>query len=101
MLRDAFALVGIVFTTCALLFFFWLCYEAIREAIVKAIWTYKYRHRFEKKAIAKCYCRDCVYKTSYKTCIHLGNNIVVRDDFFCKTATPHKRDPELKEKNNA
>lgn len=100
-MKDLFAPIGIVYTIMICVFAFWLIFEWIRDTISKAIWTYKYRHRFEKKAIAECYCRDCIYKTTYKTCIHLGNNIGVRDDFFCKSATPHKRDPELKEKNNA
>lgn len=97
-MKDILVLVGLVCSICIICFAFWLIFVWVRDTISKAIWTYKFKHRFEKKAIAECYCRDCIYKTTYKTCIHLGNNIGVRDDFFCKSATPHKRDPKLKEK---
>lgn len=52
---------------------------------------YKYKHRFDKKPIAKCYCVDCIYhnvtnESGDARCAMLHR--WTYDDFFCGEATP-------------
>lgn len=100
-MKDLFVLIGIVCTIMICVFAFWLAFEYVRDTFSKAIWTYKYKHRFEKKPVAECYCRDCTFRSSYNNKCTKFIKDWVPDDFFCKHAYPHKKDPELKEKDNA
>lgn len=58
-------MVGIIFL-CGLAFFIVIItaiicglFSVIKELIGKIKWAYRYKHRFGKKPIAKCYCIDC------------------------------------------
>lgn len=70
--------------------------EGIRDLISTIVWQWKYKHRFNKKPIAQCYCKDCIYRTEDGRCCdtHTVNEYHFADDFFCKYAVPCKKDPE-------
>ena len=66
---------------------------AIKEAICKLITTmkrkYRYKHRFDKKPLAKCYCKDCVfYFEEDERCAFGGIERRISPDWFCEGATP-------------
>lgn len=66
----------------------------LRDKIKDLKYKYKYKHIFDKKPIAKCYCKDCVYqydKCEGKYCTE--NDRYVASDWFCHKATPHTCDP--------
>lgn len=61
----------------------------IRDSIVELRWNYKYKHRFDKKPIAKCYCIDCKYhgvNNDNSFCQLHGKHFP--NDWFCKDAKP-------------
>lgn len=64
----------------------------VREKIDDLIWTYQYKHRFDKPPTAKCYCNDCEYHAEDLKC----NNVTWCDKYtpdngFCYAAIPRKR----------
>jgi len=61
----------------------------IRESIIDLRWKYKYKHRFDKKPIAKCYCNDCKYhgRIDDNTLCQLHDRHFP-SDWFCKDAKP-------------
>ena len=67
------------------------CYVVfiIRDGIYELCWRYKYKHRFDKKPIAKCYCVDCKYhgRTNDNTFCQLHDKHFP-GDWFCKDAKP-------------
>lgn len=66
----------------------------ITDKIEHLKYEYKYKHRFNKKPIAKCYCKDCVHQyEKYKNKYCEENDRYVADDWFCWKATPHVDDP--------
>lgn len=68
--------------------------DFIRECIVNLRWRYKYKHRFDKKPIAKCYCIDCSYHDKNGRCSNLspidGPSRYTGDNWFCWEANPRK-----------
>ena len=83
------AIIGI--TAVALLLFYSLI--VIKEAFCKLIstikWKYRYKHRFDKKPLAKCYCKDCVYYFEEdERCAFGGIERRIPPDWFCEGATP-------------
>jgi hypothetical protein len=62
---------------------------SIRDGIVALRWNYKYKHRFDKKPIAKCYCIDCKWHG-----VNNDNNLCqlhdkhFPNDWFCKDSKP-------------
>lgn len=66
------------------------------NAIGRMKLDYKRKHRFKKKPLAKCYCKDCVNhnpKTHY--CYRASTTNA--DDWFCKDAEPVSFDRGWKE----
>lgn len=64
----------------------------VRDKIDDLIWTYQYKHRFDKPPTAKCYCNDCEYHAKDLKC----NNVTWADRYtpdngFCYAANPRKR----------
>lgn len=59
----------------------------IRDNIAIKRRDYEYKHRFDKPPLAKCYCKDCLYRSSDGTCDKLGSRYVNEDD-FCNRASP-------------
>ena len=52
---------------------------------------YKYKHRFDKKPTAKCYCIDCKYHDNFiGSCFGFDKNQHTADNWFCWKASPRK-----------
>ena len=87
-LIGAMALCGMGF------FFFMLGYEVLYDFIKKLKWQYKYKHRFDKPPLAKCYCKDCrsYFEETGDCAAHTGWKVA--DNWFCWCAEPRKHDPE-------
>lgn len=49
---------------------------------------YTVRHRFDKKPIAKCYCKDCKYWTSQSGHCNYFQTHYTADNWFCWNAEP-------------
>ena len=47
---------------------------------------YELQHRFDKPPLAKCYCKDCSWRSGAGPCDKLDR--YVDQDFFCKHADP-------------
>lgn len=47
---------------------------------------YELQHRFDKPPLAKCYCKDCSWRSSTGLCDKFDR--YVDQDFFCKYADP-------------
>lgn len=86
-------------TTIIVLGFFaiWCIVGLIQEGVGNLRWRYKYKHRFDKKPIAKCYCIDCEYHDKNGRCSTLspidGPSRYTGDNWFCWEANPRKNDP--------
>lgn len=79
-----------VFAICCIVGF-------IQEGIHNLRWRYKYKHRFDKKPIAKCYCIDCSYHDKNNNrCSNLsaidGPSYYTADDWFCWKADPKNKE---------
>lgn len=68
--------------------------EAICNWIAKKKWEYKYKHRFDKKPVAKCYCKDCKYFEEKAEKCTFFRSYHVLDNWFCSSAKPKKYDSE-------
>ena len=88
---GAVALIG-GFIIILYMFYDWLK-DRIRN--LRRIWQYK--HRFNKKPIAKCYCIDCRdYDERNKFCRDLGRHVL--DNTFCCWCKPDmSKKPNVKE----
>lgn len=64
-------------------------YETCSELVHDARWNYKYKHRFDKKPVAKCYCKDCYYYTKNGKCENVTwADRYTPDNGFCYDASP-------------
>lgn len=68
----------------------------IWDSIGNLCWLYKYKHRFDKKPIAKCYCKDCSYHDKNNRCSRLsmidGPSYYTADNWFCWQADPKNKE---------
>lgn len=63
----------------------------IKEVTCKLKRRYRYKHRYDKKPLAKCYCKDCRnYFEEYNHCVLSGMDRSVPTDWFCKEAIPYE-----------
>lgn len=93
-MKDYLAFLGLVTFIMLVLFSLLLILTGVGELFSKAVWRYKYKHRFDKKPMAKCYCKDCVYFTSLdRRCTH--HYTYAEESDFCNHARPCKK--EIKE----
>ena len=86
------AVVGIVSLAFMVFCIGAIIYYHVVDWIDRLKWNYKYKHRFDKPPLAKCYCKDCIYYGNDGSC--RGTYPAHVDDWFCKDATPLKKDPE-------
>ena len=63
----------------------------IKESIEKAIYHYRFKHRFDRPPRAKCYCLDCVLHDVSHLCKLPGNSRYTPDTGFCYEAEPRSR----------
>lgn len=88
-MKDYLAFIGIITIIGLAIFSLILIWEGVGELINKAVWKYKYTHRFDKKPIAKCYCKDCVWYRGNGYCQYSEG---CGDACFCWRAEPRKND---------
>lgn len=97
MLIKILAIIGAIasaaFIGC-MLAFVWVCLE---EFIDKAKRKYRYKHRFDKPPIAKCYCIDCRYHDNETSqCYRFGETTkeyrCTADNWFCWEAYPCEKE---------
>lgn len=92
---------GVAFIILFVMIFGTLLCEWLRDTISHLKWKWKYKHRFDKKPTAMCYCKDCRYYNLDQGCCTDGHaNIQFRlaDSHFCAFASPRKHDPEKEKK---
>ena len=91
---------GIVFVLVVLMLVITMLKDFVVDTIRNLKWKYKYKHRFDKPPLAKCYCKDCRYYISKGNCggcaTHVGWKVA--DNWFCWSAEPKRYDPEGSEK---
>lgn len=92
-----FALFGASALICGVMIILYMFYDWLKVRILdhRRIWQYK--HRFNKKPIAKCYCIDCRdYDEQNKFCRDLGRHVL--DNTFCCWCKPDMfKKPNVKE----
>ena len=82
---GACALIGVA------ILIFLILYQWLSDIIRRVKRQYQYKHRFDKKPIANCYCFDCVrYTKEGNRCGLAGMDKRVPDNWFCKDAVPRK-----------
>lgn len=59
--------------------------------------NYRIKHRFDKKPVAKCYCKDCKYRHENNGSCLRSNINHCADNFFCNDAEPKPKEKILKE----
>lgn len=90
---NTFTIIGFSTVFVIVIVLIYCLFSSILDKIKEVLYMHKYKHRFDKKPIAKCYCKDCRRRFKIGTCNEMGG-LYVADDFFCKSAEPHKHDPE-------
>ena len=74
--------------------------DSIKKLVGKIIYIYKYKHRFNKRPLAKCYCKDCENwhphspQATEGKCWGHPYVATTADNWFCWDAEP--RDHERK-----
>ena len=88
---GAVALIGGIIITL------YIFYDLLKGRIWDLRRTWQYKHRFNKKPIAKCYCIDCLdYDEKNKFCRNLGR-YVIDNDFCCWGEPDMSKMPNVKE----
>ena len=91
---NMFALFGASALICGVMIILYMFYDWLKDRILDHRRIWKYKHRLNKKPIAKCYCIYCLnYDEEYKFCRDLG--IRVTDDKFCCWG-----EPDMSKKHN-
>ena len=87
----ALALIGGIIITL------YMIYDWFKGRILDLRRIWQYKHRFNKKPIAKCYCIDCLdYDEQNKFCRDLGRHVL--DNTFCCWDEPDmSKKPNVKE----
>ena len=72
-----------------------LLVELVKSGLENLKRIYKYKHRFDKKPTAKCYCIDCEYHNN-KTgvCFYTKEKRYTSDTCFCQSAKPKNKKGE-------
>lgn len=72
--------------------------DQIKEWIKHLIYIYKYKHRFNKPPVARCYCKDCGTWNPHSPQATEGRcwkfNYTTEDNWFCWDAEPRKTERE-------
>ena len=68
-----------------------LLVELVKFGLENLKRIYKYKHRFDKKPTAKCYCIDCKYHDNFTgSCFGFDRHHHTADNWFCWKASPRK-----------
>ena len=70
----------------------------ISEWLRNLKYQHKWKHRFDKQPLAKCYCKDCEdwHKSSFDPNVGKCRPLdrYKGDNWFCRDAKPRKTDPD-------
>ena len=91
---EAMAIVGFCASLGVVLFFGIFALDKIGSFIIKKKRYYRYKHRFDKPPIAKCYCYDCLRRDEEGRCSKF--NWLVYETDFCYYADPRTEMDEVK-----
>ena len=89
-------LVGVGATTSLLLAvgLIMVIFCLVKDWIGGLVWKYRYKHRFDRKPLAKCYCIDCEhYSKDFGKCYSEGFEYYpseVKENHFCSLAEPRE-----------
>ena len=68
-----------------------LLVELVKFGLENLKRIYRYKHRFDKKPTAKCYCIDCKYHDNFiGSCFGFDRHHHTADNWFCWKASPRK-----------
>lgn len=88
MVRNVFALIGILAVILVALVVITHIIELLRDFIERKAHEYDYKHRFDKPPTAKCYCRDCEYWRKEDGKCFKFEGYHTADCWFCWNAEP-------------
>lgn len=74
-----------------------LVIQYVKDKIEDLKYWYRYKHRFDKPPIAKCYCFDCIHHDNNSGrcyAFHEDSNRLTADNCFCYRAEPKKKNSE-------
>ena len=91
-LKYTFIALGIIFSLLLAFLFITIIFEICHGFIKDMKWKWKYKHRFDKKPIARCYCKDCIYYSSNAESCDIHSSWIINDNNFCWKATPRSYD---------
>lgn len=94
-LKNIFMLVGICVTGFCALLLLTAIGDAIIDAINHAKWEYKFKHRFDKPPLAKCYCKDCKYRMKKLDECTVHGSFCAIENYFCADAEPKEKEEIL------
>ena len=83
---NMFALFGALALICGVIIILYMFYDWLKSRILNSRRIWQYKHRFNKKPIAKCYCIDCRYYDEQKICRNLDRRVL--DNEFCCWGEP-------------
>ena len=96
-LMVVFSWIGIAIVAGCVVTIICYAFDRLRDVVRACRWNYKYKHRFDKPPVAKCYCKDCIYHTTKDSngmgpCEWPGVDRWMPDSGFCYNAEPRKKD---------
>lgn len=88
-----FNILGIITSIVFGAFILALIAMALKELAADFIFNYRWKHRFDKKPTAKCYCQDCEHHGGKfpNSCNLLGEGRCTPPEGFCFRAYPRER----------
>lgn len=92
-IKDILAFAGGAFVTGVILGIIIMLIGFVIGSIKELKYSIKRKRRFNRKPIASCYCKDCMYWHTSGKCDAFTNKYTA-DDSFCSMARPRKNDPD-------
>lgn len=84
-----FAIIGFITIVGLIYLVAYFTFNALIDIVRNLRWKYKYKHRFDKKPVAKCYCKDCYYHTKNGKCENVTwADRYTPDNGFCYDSNP-------------
>lgn len=97
-------IVGLVSIIIILGFSIYVAAGSITSYIRKCLYRYTIKHRFKKKPMADCYCKDCIFfNSNNSSCDRYSDNndFYIPESGFCYFAHPINYKQKEKHKNDS
>lgn len=65
--------------------------QSFREWLDQLRYKYRYKHRFDKPPVAKCFCRDCNLHSNETNRCYKFDGWYTADNWFCWDAKPRDK----------